>query len=594
MTNLENHYKERTPMETVQIIKNFFEQNGFELKLSDVNESEAGTWYCHLDLRKDNVHIGNSNGKGMTKEFALASGYAELYERFCNQMNFAPNTFWARDLIKANKEKHGYYFSPEEKLMSHDELLNASKRAKDYFDFMCDNNPEIIQATLDFITDKQGIGVPMKNIDNSDVLYMDPRMLMRITRSNGMAAGNTITEALVQGISEIVERDATERVYHNFTTDTFYAINLDKITDKNLITVINNIKNEGYDFYLFDLSYNYNLPVAMSLLINRKNGILNMNFGAFPVFEIAAERVLTELYQGIKSYNNKEFKARLQLPYKAYTLEELARIYGNSIDGELFPADFFENIKYVDEYNKECFIDKNNSNESMLNYYINLSNKTPGMKFYYFDNSLIPEVSAVWVMLENTNEYSTMSACHSSKKITFDVISKAQVLNTLNLIIEVHEQIYNNEPVSMAKFMEVLNILFTSNGPTILFFDFLSLWNLHFIFQNQMEREFFSSLLYNDVNFIADSYCFTPYYFEYKKLIQLRAYVQTGKYTEHELFNIFNKIFDYKITKEDIYNCRSVPYLLQRIYINTQRNYLHSDNYHELINVYVNKQPLTT
>ena len=195
MTNLENHYKERTPMETVQIIKNFFEQNGFELKLSDINESEAGTWYCHLDLRKDNVHIGNSNGKGMTKEFALASGYAELYERFCNQMNFAPNAFWARDLIKANKEKHGYYFSPEEKLMSHDELLNASKRAKDYFDFMCDDNPEIIQAALDFITDKQGIGVPMKNIDNSDVLYMDPRMLMRITRSNGMAAGNTLTEA---------------------------------------------------------------------------------------------------------------------------------------------------------------------------------------------------------------------------------------------------------------------------------------------------------------------------------------------------------------------------------------------------------------
>jgi len=45
----------------------------------------------------------------------------------------------------------------------------------------------------------------------------------------------------------------------------------------------------------------------MSLLVDRDSGILNMNFGAFPVFDIAAERVITELYQGIQTYKSSSF-----------------------------------------------------------------------------------------------------------------------------------------------------------------------------------------------------------------------------------------------------------------------------------------------
>lgn len=593
MTNLEHHYKERSPMDTVQILSDFFTKNNLELLLSDVNESEIGTWYCHLDLEKDGVHVCNSNGKGMTKEYALASGYAELYERFCNQMNFAANEFFMRDLTKANKEQHGYYFSPDEKLMSYTELLNNSKRAKDYFNFVSGNDSNLLSEILDFITDKQGIGVPMKNIDNSDVLYMDPRMLMRITRSNGMAAGNTRTEALVQAMSEIVERDATERVYYDFTTKTFYAINLDKIANPNLQTIINNAKNEGYSLYLFDLSYNYKIPVVMSLLIDRKNGLLNMNFGSFPVFDIAAERVLTELYQGIKSYRESTLKSRLQIPYKARAIEELMCLYSNSISGELFPAEFFDHIQYVDSYNTEYFIDKNSSNEDLLNYYIELSHKTPGMKFYYFDTSLIPEVAAVWVMLENTDEYSTMTACNQAKLI-FNDISKGQTKLALKMVKDIHDQIYNDLPVDIPKLMQLLNTIYQSNGPTSRFFDYVSLWNLFFIIHNKDDRTFFDSIMMLGTTFISNNYCSTPYFSEYKKLIQLRSYVQTGQYSDEELLNIFNKIFDYNITKEDIYNCISAPYLLQRIYINTQKNYLRSKSYHELINVYVNKQPLTT
>ena len=79
----ENHYKDRDPIDTIKIIKDFFKDKGFKVTEENL-ESESSTWSCHLALYKDNHFIISSNGKGLNKEFSLASGYAELYERFCN------------------------------------------------------------------------------------------------------------------------------------------------------------------------------------------------------------------------------------------------------------------------------------------------------------------------------------------------------------------------------------------------------------------------------------------------------------------------------------------------------------------------------
>jgi ribosomal protein S12 methylthiotransferase accessory factor YcaO len=40
----------------------------------------------------------HSNGKGMTKDFCLASAYAELFERFCNNSNEAYATLSQYDI----------------------------------------------------------------------------------------------------------------------------------------------------------------------------------------------------------------------------------------------------------------------------------------------------------------------------------------------------------------------------------------------------------------------------------------------------------------------------------------------------------------
>lgn len=133
--------------------------------MTESKETEAGTWYCHVELYSGDILILSSNGKGMTEEFSFASGYAELYERFCNRIGWLGNTIWAEDYINTSKEKRGYYFHPDEQLLSYDEALNCCNRVKNYFSFISNDIPSLKKKSLDSIVFGKYIGVPMLSLD---------------------------------------------------------------------------------------------------------------------------------------------------------------------------------------------------------------------------------------------------------------------------------------------------------------------------------------------------------------------------------------------------------------------------------------------
>lgn len=593
MADLSTHYKEITPEQTVQNIIDFFTRNNFTLDFSGASQSEAGTWYCHVDLFKNGVKVGGANGKGMTKEYATASGYAELYERFCNQISFISSPFWTTQYMKRNKEKNGYYFRAGEKIQTYDEMYHCCRRATEYLDHFSGEDEEIAHAMIDLFMGNTYVGAPMQSInDPDDKIYVDPRLLMRIIRSNGMAAGNTVTEALVQGLSEVVEREACYHLF-NDANDVHYAINLEKIANPNLQEIIQNIHNAGYEFYLFDLSYNSGFPVIMSLLLNKKDGILNINFGSFPVFDIAAERVLTELYQGIKSYKGQQFQGRLQKPYKAFPPEFLYMTYGNSISGEIFPLSFFNNIRYMDSYNDKVFVNQNRNNDELLQYYRDLA-KTVGCKFYYIDNSLCSEVAAVYIIMESTDLYKAYSICQTipmewneyNKEIALQEIKNykyfyTEMLNNRKISIDhinyLTQNIYNRE-ISTGRLLDntmLWNAAFATNAPDSSWAALMPLFNI----SNDEEIFIPANILGNEC------------YHAYKKYVQLASYVRTNQYSYDELIQIFNEIFDYKITQEDINKCMSPAYLIQRAYIDPLRQFINGEDYHAIIDTYINNIP---
>ena len=75
---IDSKFKEDHPLSTVNRIRNIL----FKAGIFTVEQwTDSGIKGCHsVRIEIAGSHIGQ-NGKGVTREFALASGYAELMER---------------------------------------------------------------------------------------------------------------------------------------------------------------------------------------------------------------------------------------------------------------------------------------------------------------------------------------------------------------------------------------------------------------------------------------------------------------------------------------------------------------------------------
>ena len=585
MADLSTHYKELDPMQTVQNIKDFFEKNNFTLQVYDLNEAESSTWYCGVKLFKGDIILQTANGKGVSKEYALASAHAELYERFCNGMTFLLNPYWVQAFTEENFNRYGYYFRKDEKKLSLDNWVNCCKRSKIFFQVLTENNDDLIYTIADFLTNGNYIGVPMKNINKEDTIYMDPRLLIRIQHSIGMAGGNTIEEALVQGISELIEKEGYNKFFNNPDAH-FYSLKLENINDPTLKHIIDTICSKGYTLDLVDLSYTFNIPVMMSVLRDKATGNISLNFGCFPVWEIAAERVLTEVYQGIKSQKENLTYLEIRYPYRQATLKDIYKSYGNAINGQLFPLSFFKNVEYVDSYNNKVYASKDCSNEQLISYFNKLGQQL-GYNFYYLDNSLDDKIHAVQILIDGDNTFTN----YEILDLTWDKNTASSVMQRLRQIKNFYNKVLSNKKLNYLDILQLIDNIFYG-PPTVL--DILGqilVWG-DFLITTITGSDFQSLKLFElsqnaNQTFIPQGLLNSIIYIPFKKYLTLIRYIRSNKYTEEEILNIFNNIFNFNITPEELQKCGNYSYLLNKAYVEPLRAYLNSKDYKEIINLYV-------
>lgn len=237
-------YKDRTPQETVRVIRNILESRQIR---TQEQWPDAVYGHCYsMRLNLAGTQIGQ-NGKGITRELAQASGYAEFLERLLTGK-----------LYEGRMEPEGAALLPE----SGASLLQFDR------------------------------------LDHMQKLQLTKRLCKARYASNGCAAGNTAEEAMVQGLSEIVER------HHSLL---FFRENLTppEIPESfwrqfpAVAQVADAIRREGrFALRLLDCSMGQEIPVACAVFRDLQTGRYGVRFGAHPVWEIAIERTLTELFQG--------------------------------------------------------------------------------------------------------------------------------------------------------------------------------------------------------------------------------------------------------------------------------------------------------
>ena len=254
----------------------------------------ADVWSVHV--RDRDCPLLFTNGKGASKQAALASALGEFFERLsCNYfwthyylgeaIAARPFTHYPRERWFALGDSGGW---PEGLLDP--ELLRfynpeGTIDAAALVDLNSGNRERGICA-LPYVRQKDGASVwfPVNIIGN---LYL----------SNGMSAGNTPFEARTQALSEIFERHVKFRIIAE-------GLCLPDVPEvviaryPRIAAGVAALRQVGFGILVKDASLGGQYPVMNVTLLNPQDQGCFASFGAHPRFEIALERALTELLQG--------------------------------------------------------------------------------------------------------------------------------------------------------------------------------------------------------------------------------------------------------------------------------------------------------
>ena len=299
-------YKEVSPEETVNKLKGLLKQLGIEVEEKWSNESSVGTYSLRITIKGTDI---GQNGKGMTKEFAMASGYAEFFERMQN------GVFRFR-MEKPSKEIP-FCNAPDEKHLTVEE---AMQNQNSFFENILKENgkanatkQEQISYIKEILNENSKIAekeeynyLPYYSVKNKDIEYIPDRLFSYLFDTNGMCAGNSKEEALIEGLSEILERYVGMRILEERVTlpeiPLSYIEKFPKV--KKMVEMLNTNKN--YYFRMVDCSFGGKYPVAGLYIIEKNTGKFGFKMGAHPDYGIAMERCFTEAAQGRDIYEYAE------------------------------------------------------------------------------------------------------------------------------------------------------------------------------------------------------------------------------------------------------------------------------------------------
>lgn len=267
---------------------------GMKIEIASWRNIVPNVWSLHI--RDAQSPMCFTNGKGSTKESALASALGEFIERLnCNF--FYNDQFWGEDI--ANAEFVHYpdekWFQPGPNGELPIEVLDEHTRE------IYDPEDELLGTHLyDTNSGNKARGIcslPFVRQSDGETVYFPSNLIENLYLSNGMSAGNTLAEAQVQCLSEIFERAVKREILEGELTLPDVPEHVLAKYPK-IVEGIKGLEEQGFPVLVKDASLGGQFPVMCVTLMNPRTGGVFASFGAHPNFEVALERSLTELLQG--------------------------------------------------------------------------------------------------------------------------------------------------------------------------------------------------------------------------------------------------------------------------------------------------------
>jgi len=283
------------PLEqTIANMSGILSDLGIKIEIASWRNIVPNVWSLHI--RDAHSPMCFTNGKGATKEGALASALGEFIERLSNNHFFA-EAFWGEDMANLPfvhyPNERWFKPGPEDALPV--EILD------EYCLRIFNPDGELLGSHLIDTSSgnvQRGIcSLPYVRKSDGEVVYFPSNLVENLYVSNGMSAGNTLAEAQVQCLSEIFERAVKREIIEGEMAlpDVPYEV-LAKYPG--ILAGIQGLEEQGFPVLVKDASMGGMYPVMCVTLMNPRTGGVFASFGAHPSFEVALERSLTELLQG--------------------------------------------------------------------------------------------------------------------------------------------------------------------------------------------------------------------------------------------------------------------------------------------------------
>lgn len=283
------------PLEqTIANMSGILAELGMKIEIASWRNIVPNVWSLHI--RDAQSPMCFTNGKGATKEAALASALGEFIERLnCNF--FYNDQFWGEDIADAEfvHYPNERWFKPGRKdalpvgMLDEYCLAIYNPDGELYGSHLIDTNSG---------NEARGIcALPYVRQSDGEVVYFPSNLIENLFLSNGMSAGNTLAEAQVQCLSEIFERAVKREILEG-------EIALPDVPQDvlakypGILAGIQGLEEQGFPVLVKDASLGGKYPVMCVTLMNPRTGGVFASFGAHPCFEVALERSLTELLQG--------------------------------------------------------------------------------------------------------------------------------------------------------------------------------------------------------------------------------------------------------------------------------------------------------
>jgi ribosomal protein S12 methylthiotransferase accessory factor len=300
-----------TPVETIKRFKQRLKDANLDI-LREVTRIDNGRLdipvYFSVCGRDAYETIGNKKqmGKGSSPEQSQASACMELGERFSffsfkkNPDNFITDTY-------ANLKKQDLPLLPLKRLL---QSVHDEKTSEDTLEKLIADIP--IQWTW------------ATNLNREEEVLVPFSWFYAINEFNGPSAGNTYEEAILQGVSEIIERHVCAVVNHN-NLDT-PAIDLDSVKDPVSKELIEKFRKNGIELYLNDFTLDTGIPTVSALAMDPTTfpaaSEIVWTAGTTPDPEKALIRAITEVAQLAGDFNSQANYVASGLP-KPLAMDEV-------------------------------------------------------------------------------------------------------------------------------------------------------------------------------------------------------------------------------------------------------------------------------